>query len=171
MNEDISSFSIKETPLDNSLIATKTIAFGGLTVGVLDCLAATINSGLRGVTFAQVWQYVASGLLGKDSYNYGGFSVMLGLLIHFFIAFSVTAIYCLASRRLSILIKRPILSGTFYGIGVYFVMSHIVSPLSQAAQIPFTLRGLVTGIFIHIFCVGMPIALIARQFAKNTFDK
>jgi hypothetical protein len=167
MNENISTAVFEETTSAAPSHALKTIVAGGLTVGVMDCLAATINSALRGVTFTQVWQYVASGLLGKESNNYGWMSVALGLLIHFFIAFSVTTIFYLASRWLPILVRQAILSGIFYGIGVYFVMGYIVSPLSRAAQFPFTLRGLLTGLFIHIICVGLPIALITRRFAKS----
>lgn len=170
MNEDISTASFDETNPGASSEALKTIVAGGLAVGVMDCLAATINSALRGVTFAQVWQYVASGLLGKDSYGYGWKSVFLGLLIHFFIAFSVTMIFYLASRRFPILIRRAVPFGIFYGIAVYFFMGYVVSPLSAAAKLPFSVRGLLTGIFIHIVCVGLPTALITRHFAKSGFD-
>lgn len=168
MSENSSDVSFEETGSTSfSSQALKTIVTGGLTVGVLDCLAATVNAGLRGVTFAQVWQYVASGLLGRDSYEYGWMSVALGLLIHFFIAFSITAIFYTASLRLPVLIRKPFLSGALYGIAVYFVMGYIVSPLSRVAKGSFTLRGLLTGLFIHIVCIGLPIALITRHFRRR----
>ncbi len=164
MNENIS-----ETPLSLfDSAALKTIVSGGLTVGVMDCLAATINAGRRGVTFSQVWQYVASGLLGKESPGYGWKSVALGLLIHFFIAFTVTTIYYLASRRLPFLVQQTLLCGVLYGIAVYFVMGYVVSPLSAAAKLSFSVSSLLTGLFIHIICVGLPIALIVRRFAKSS---
>lgn len=169
MNENISTASFDETTSGASSRALKTIVAGGLTVGVLDCLAATINSGLRGVTFERVWQYVASGLLGRDSYSYGWKSVFLGLLIHFFIAFSVTIVFYLASRRFPFLIRNALVCGALYGIAVYFVMGYIVSPLSRTARISFTFSGLLTGIFIHLVCVGLPVALITRHFAKSDF--
>ena len=147
--------------------ALKTVVTGGLTVGLMDCLAATISAGLRGVTFTQVWQYVASGLLGKNSSDYGWMSVALGLLIHFFIAFSVVTVYYAASRRLPILIRRAFLFGSLYGVAVYFFMGYLVSPLSRTARIPFSVRGLLTGLFIHVICVGLPAALITRRFAKR----
>lgn len=165
MSENISTASIEETASASFL---KTVAAGGLTVGVLDCAAATISSGLRGVRFTQVWQYVASGLLGRDSYSYGWRSVALGLIIHFFIAFSVATVYYLASRRFPVLIRQAVLSGLLYGIGVYFFMGYVVSPLSHAARLPFSAGSLLTGLFIHVFFVGLPAALITRYFAGRS---
>ena len=141
----------------------RTIWVGGLTVGVLDCLAATLNAGRKGVSFTRVWQYVASGLLGSASYRLGAKSVALGLLVHFFIAFSVTAIYVWASRWLTVLRQRAVLCGTLYGIAVYFFMANVVTPLSAAARLPFSWQGLAIGLAIHIVCIGLPIALITRK--------
>lgn len=165
MNGNISAAVFEETTSAALSRALRTIVVGGITVGVLDCLAATINAGFKGVTFAQVWQYVASGLLGRDSYNHGWKTVFLGLLIHFFIAFSATTVYYAASRRFPILVRQAVLCGTLYGIVVYFVMGYVVTPLSAAQKIPFSVASMLTGIFIHIFCVGLPIALIVRRFA------
>src|SRR5688572_14626722 len=78
MNENIATIVLEESNSAASARAWKTVVSGGLTVGLMDCLAATINAGLRGATFTQVWQYVASGLLGKNSYDYGWWSVALG---------------------------------------------------------------------------------------------
>ena len=167
MNENIATAAFEESISGASALALKTLVTGGLTVGFMDCLAATVNAGLKGATFTQVWQYVASGLLGKNSYDYGRMSVALGLLIHFLIAFSVVTVYYTASRRLPILIRRAFLFGSLYGIAVYFFMGYLVSPLSRTARIPFSVRGLLTGLFIHVLCVGLPAALITRWFAKR----
>jgi hypothetical protein len=166
MIENTSSAVIETTTSDPTQYTLKAILFGGLTVGVLDCLAASSSALIKGRSPAVVWQYVASGLLGKDSYSYGWMTVVLGLLLHFFIAFSVATVYYLASRRFPILVRQAILCGALYGIAVYFFMAYVVSPLSATAQLPFSLSGMVTGILIHIFCVGLPAALIARQFTK-----
>lgn len=167
MSENISVPVIAETISGASGGAFKAIVYGGLTVGVLDCLAASINAMIKGTSPVVVWQYVASGLLGKDSYSYGWMTVVLGLLLHFFIAFSVTTIYYFASRQLLILIRQPILFGILYGMTVYFVMAYVVSPLSATARLPFSWSGLITSLLIHITCVGLPIAFIVRKFAKD----
>lgn len=167
MDENIPTTSIaEETSGAGEAKCLKTIVFGGLTVGVLDCLAAILNAARRGVTFTQVWQFVASGLLGRDSYRYGWASVALGLLIHFLIAFSVVAVYYLASRRFPVLIRQAVLCGALYGVGVYFFMGYVVTPWSAAARVPFSVSAMLIGIFIHIFFVGLPAALIARRFDK-----
>jgi hypothetical protein len=166
MSENVSEVSIEETASGASAQTWKAIVFGGLAVGVLDCLAATINAARSGVSFSRVWQFVASGLLGRESYNYGWSSVALGLLIHFFIAFSVATVYYLASRRFPILIRQAVLFGALYGVAVYFFMGYVVSPLSATAKLPFSFSSMLIGILIHIFFVGLPAALIVRRFAK-----
>lgn len=166
MNENILNPLVDETVADEEPQALKAILFGGLTVGTLDCLAASTSALIKGRSPAVVWQYVASGLLGKESYSYGWMTVVLGLLLHFFIAFSVATVYYAASRRFPILVRQPFLCGPLYGIAVYFFMGYVVSPLSATAPLPFSFSGMITGILIHIFCVGLPAALIARQFSK-----
>ena len=51
----------------------------------------------------------------------------------------------------------------FYGVAVYFFMNRVVVPLSGAIKYPFSLQLLVIGVVIHIFCVGLPIALVVRR--------
>jgi hypothetical protein len=55
-----------------------------------------------------------------------------------------------------------------YGVAVYFFMSRVVVPLSAARKLPFSFEQLLTGLVIHILCVGLPVALLARRSAvKN----
>jgi hypothetical protein len=166
MSEVISAVSFEETELLTTYPALKTIVAGGMTAGIMDCLAATINAGLKGVSFSRVWQYVASGALGKASYDYGGNSVILGLFFHFLIAFTATTVFYFLSRWYPVLISKPFLFGPLYGIVVYFFMGYLVVPLSLVAKIPFSITGMLIGISIHIVCVGLPIALITRRFAN-----
>ncbi|HZS05528.1 MAG TPA: hypothetical protein VFD58_11880 [Blastocatellia bacterium] len=146
--------------------ALYTILFGGLTVGVLDGLAATIIASLRGTSPGRVFQYIASGLLGPDSFNHGSWTVLLGVLLHFLIASIVATIYYFASLRLPILIRQAVVWGALYGIAVQLVMSRIVIPLSAAQALPFSLTGFLRSIVVHIFCVGLPVALFARWSAR-----
>jgi hypothetical protein len=166
MAENISTISFGETVSGGAKIL-KAIGVGGLTVGVLDGIAASMSGVSAGTSPAIVWQYVASGLLGKSSYGYGWKSVLLRLLIHFFIAFTATAIYFAASRRFPMLTRQAVVFGTIYGIAVYFVMGYVVTPLSAAAKLPFSISSTVIGLLIYVFCFGLPIALITRRFAKN----
>ena len=146
--------------------AFQTIIYGGLIVGVLDALDATIFSGLRGVSPSRVWQFVASGLLGRASFDGGMKTAALGLLIHFLIAFILAAIYYGASLYFPVLVRRAVLWGLLYGVAVYFVMNYLVLPLSAAPPLRFSVASFLNGLIGHALLVGLPIALVARHSRK-----
>ena len=146
----------------NTLLA---ILWGGLLCGVLDITAALVVYGYMGAKPLRLLQGIAGGLLGPRTYSGGIATALLGLLCHFVIAFCAAAVFVAASRMMPFLMRHAVLSGVLYGIAVYFFMSRVVVPLSAAAKFPFSLKMMVIGIIIHIFCVGLPIALAARRFA------
>jgi hypothetical protein len=111
-------------------------------------------------------QGIASGLLGAPAFQGGLATALLGLLCHFVIAFGAAAVYFAASRAITFLVQNAVVSGVLYGVAVYFFMSRIVVPLSAADKRPFSLKMMVVGIVIHIFCVGLPISLSVRRFSK-----
>jgi hypothetical protein len=145
--------------------ALKTILSAGLAVGVLDGIAASVNAGFNGSTPVRVFQYVASGLLGRASFEGGFATAALGLLLHFTVALGASAVFFGASRFLPILTRLPFAFGPIYGVIVYFVMREIVSPLSRTNPGTPTIKGMAIMIVIHILFVGLPIALIT---AKST---
>jgi hypothetical protein len=144
----------------------RAILLGGLACAVLDAVAATIDFGIRGVSFTRLWQGVASGLLGSASFQYGAASAALGLFCHVLIAMVAASVFNLAIRYLPSLIKYYLLSGALYGVTVYCFMNLAVIPLSALPKRPFSLSGAIKQIIIHIFCVGLPIALAARRYLK-----
>jgi hypothetical protein len=146
------------------------ILYGGLAVGVLDGLAAVITTLLYGRSPIRMFQGIASGLIGRASTEGGWTTALLGAALHFLIAFIWAAIYNGASLRLPTLIRRAAVWGPIYGVVVYFAMQNIVLPLSAIQKSPFTiapLRQLSQGLIIHIICVGLPIALLARRAAER----
>jgi len=143
--------------------AFETILYGGLVVGVLDALDATIFSGVRGVSPVRVWQFVASGLIGRGSFGGGLKTAALGLSFHFLIAFILAGVYYGASLYLPTLLRRAVWWGLVYGVAVYFVMNYVVLPLSAAPPLPFSLASFINGVAGHALLVGLPIALIARR--------
>ena len=62
--------------------------------------------------------------------------------------------------------EQAIVCGLLYGIAVYGFMNVIVLPLSAVRKIPVSLASLVTGLMIHMFCVGLPIALAVRRYSN-----
>jgi hypothetical protein len=145
--------------------ALPAILVGGAISGALDITAAFVVYGLFGLKPIPLLQGIAAGLLGPRSFTGGLSTAALGLLCHFVIAFSATAVYFAASRRLSFLLRNPVASGVLYGIAVYFFMRWVVVPLSAAKSGPFSLKMTAIGLIIHVICVGRPIAFAVRRFA------
>ena len=143
-----------------------TVVRAGSLCGVLDITAAFVVYGWFGAKPLRLLQGIASGLLGAKAFDGGLATALLGLFCHFFIAFSAAAVYFWLSRWIPFLLKQAVVSGALYGIVVYFFMNRIVVPLSAVAQHPFSLKGMVIGVIIHIFCVGSPISLSVRRYSS-----
>jgi hypothetical protein len=145
--------------------ASRALAAGTLAVGVLDILDAFIFFGLRGAKPIGILQSIASGVLGRAAYQGGMRTAMLGLFLHFVIAFGVVAVYLVATRLIPALNRRPVVYGVIYGVAVYAVMNLIVIPMSAAVlgsgPTPLVVR--VNGVLIHMFGVGLPAALVASR--------
>jgi hypothetical protein len=92
-----------------------------------------------------------------------------GLLCHFGVAFGAASVFLAASRRVRFLTEHAVVAGVAFGIAVYFFMSRVVVPLSRATRFVFSVKMMLIGIGIHIFCVGLPIALGVR-YANDTGD-
>ena len=146
--------------------ALRAVLWGGLTCGAMDITAALLVYGAFGLRPQRLLQGIAGGILGPRTYDGGHATALLGLLCHFCIAFAAAAVYAAASRRAPFLVQHPVATGPLYGVGVYFFMNRIVVPLSRATKYPFSVKMMVIGVVIHIFCVGLPISLTARRFAK-----
>jgi hypothetical protein len=144
-----------------------TAATGGGVGGLLDAIYATVLWGvILGSNPAGVWQGVASGLLGKASFEGGNATALLGLALHFFIAFIMALVYVRASRRLPALLERPLLMGALYGVVLYVVMNFVVVPLSHIGFRPPTLVGFLRAFPPHVILVGPAIALITARRAR-----
>src|SRR4029077_16086674 len=114
-----------------------------------------------------IWQSVASGLIGKSAFDGGTATAALGLALHFFIAFVMALVYVMASRRLPVLISRPIVMGMLYGLALYVVMNFVVVPLSTIGMHPLNPWGAVRALLPHILFVGPAISLIAALRART----
>ena len=137
------------------------IGVGGLIAGALDLTQACILFG---------WDIplaIAAGLLGRQAFHGGAGTYVLGVLLHFFIAFSAAAVYYAASRRLSFLTEHALVCGLFYGAAVEEVMTLVVLPLSALHERgPYELHDLILGLLVHMVVVGLPISFSVRRFAK-----
>jgi len=138
------------------------IMIGGLIAGTFDQISAFISFGW-GVPRA-----VASGLLGAPAFKGGTGTWLLGLALHFFIALSAAAIYCVVSWKLEFLRQHFIVCGMFFGIAVYLVMNLVVVPLSAVPfkGRPFTVAAMIQGLLVHMILIGLPISVSARKLMK-----
>jgi hypothetical protein len=137
----------------------RSIVYAGAACGVMDITAALVVYGSLGIRPMRLLQGVASGLLGPKSYEGGAATALLGLLCHFTVAFGAATVFVVASRKLAFLVRHAVPFGVLYGPVVYFFMQYVVVPLSAARRAPFSLKFMIIGLTIHVFCVGLPIAL------------
>lgn len=140
------------------------ILIGALAVALLDIVEPVIFYALRGVQPIRVFQGVAAGWLGRDSFAGGLPTALVGAATHLFIATIVVTVYWIASQKFPMLTRRPVASGIVYGLAVYVMMTFVVVPLSAAGagiRIPPPVL-LANGIFAHLVCVGLPTAFIVR---------
>lgn len=155
----------------NSTVAVQTfdkrsgllaIVIGGLSAGVIDLAQALFLFGPK------VPLGIAAGLLGRQAVHGAEMSIYaLGILLHFFIAFSAATVYYVASRKLEFLKEHWFICGLFYGAAVDQVMTLIVLPLSALhARGPYKLHDLLLGISVHMVTVGLPISFSIRRLAK-----
>jgi hypothetical protein len=141
----------------NAILA---IGVGGGIAGTIDLLQACILFG---------WDIplaIAAGLLGKQAFEGGSGTYVLGVFLHFFIAFSAASVYYMASRRWAFLIEYPLVCGLFFGGAVQDVMNLVVLPLSALhAKGPYSLHDLILGLAVHMVVIGLPISFSVRRFA------
>ena len=137
---------------------------GGLVAGTFDIVyACTFWAVKRGVPPERIFQSVASGLLGKASFEGGAKTAALGLGLHYFIATSMSVAYYLVARRWSPLRVRPVLLGAAYGALLYVIMNYVVLPLSAAAPGSKDPLWIGLSVAVHAFLIGIPIALFTRR--------
>jgi hypothetical protein len=142
----------------NALLA---IGVGGGIAGVLDLLQACIQDG---------WDIpltIAEGLIGARAEHGGVGTYVLGVFLHFFIAFTAAAVYYAASCRLTFLKEHPLVCGLYFGATVKLVMHLIVFPLCAFhATDPLPVHDLLVGLFQKMVVVGLPISFSVRRFSK-----
>jgi len=138
-----------------------------LIAGTLDITENLVFNLFRGITPKMVFQYIASGLVGMKSFQVGLASVVLGVALHYLIALTWTGIYYAASRKLGILIRRPVICGLLYGAFVYLWMNLVVLPLSGVphAAAAMMLASRISGVLALLFCIGLTIALLVRRYS------
>ena len=141
------------------------VLLGTLVAGTLDIGYAIVVSGLRGVSALTVLQSVASGLLGKESYDGGTTSALLGGVLHYAMMAAFVLAFFVLSRLWPALLRQPFGWGALYGVGVFCVMNFVVVPLSAIGHVIHraALSSLLGELFSHVVFVGMTIGWITSR--------
>ena len=154
--------------------ALQTIGLGGLAIGVLDFIdASTFFPLYYGITFQHVWWGPASGVIGREAARAGGWNTaLLGIAMHFAVAFSIATVYWLLSRGIGIMVRKPVISGLIFGVAAHFVMQCVIVPLSARGGSPANvfnepIGSMMNSLIGHALFVGLPVALIAAWSARK----
>jgi uncharacterized membrane protein YagU involved in acid resistance len=133
----------RKRAVPSSSRASQAILWAGLICGVLDGLSAIAITLFFGGKVIRTFQGIAAGVLGRAAFRNGARAALLGVALHFAIAFGAAAVYYLASRYIPFLIERALAAGVLYGIAVHLFMQFVVIPLSAIGPRPLVLRSFV----------------------------
>jgi len=140
------------------------ILIAGLVAGTMDGLAAIINFLANGGKKPEsIFKYISSGLVGKKAYTGGNTMILLGVLLHYFIALSFTAFFFLLFPKIKWLQNNVVIGGLIYGLFVWVIMNRVVVPLSLIPPRPFVWKSAIINMLILMVCIGLPAALLAKK--------
>jgi uncharacterized membrane protein YagU involved in acid resistance len=152
----------------------KAILIGGLIAGACDITYAIATYYFAyDIPPIRIFQSVAGGWVGREAARAGGMeTALLGGITHFTFTTMFATAYVLVSFVWRDLLRRPYQWGPLYGAWLYFMMNFIVVPnsaLGWPKQLP-PPEIWWSGLFVHMFLVGLPIALAARSFLLDRTD-
>jgi hypothetical protein len=157
--------------------SVKPILYAGGLAGVLDITGACINARVvAGFSPAHVLQSVAGGLLGRGTYNGGLATAALGLVMHFAMALTVATIFYALTRRFRLPkeLWGVVTVGLLYGAAVFAVNNFGTAPFlswvrSLYLHTPILFKPPMgwSQLVIHLFCVGLPIALVMHRYSRS----
>lgn len=142
-----------------SISTPAAILLGGLIAGTLDIGAAALINGRNPLVILLV---IASGLLGKASFQGGLPAVFLGLVLQWLMSLVISAIFVLLSNRVPELKQHWSAAGLAYGVGIFVVMNYLVVPLSEIGHLPQFTVVTFGGNLLAMLGFGLLIAFFAR---------
>jgi glucan phosphoethanolaminetransferase (alkaline phosphatase superfamily) len=155
--------------------AIKPILYAGALCGVLDITAAWINAHMTsGATFTRVLQSVAGGFLGRGAYQGGFAAAVLGLALHFTMVLIVVSVFYALSRWFPLLLRHPVAAGLLYGAAVFGINNFGTAPVLSWVRSLYLHTPVVfkppmgwSQLVIHLFCVGLPVALVIAHYSRK----
>lgn len=155
-----------ETLISRKKCLPCSVIAAGLLVGTLDIGAAFLLALSNGREPIRVLHFIASGVFGESAFSDAGKYAALGLLFHYAIAMTWTALFFLASSKIRSAGDRRVITGILYGCVCWLVMNLVVLPLSNTPPIPFNLKSAMIGAAVLVVAVGLPVSFLAARFEK-----
>ena len=155
--------------MNNQPSAVKTILLAWLIAGTLDGLTAAIVYGpvFGKITVAQLYQFIASAVQGKQAFAGGTASALLGVCFHYCIALTFTIVYFLLFPYIRSFARHKVVAGLCYGIVVWIIMNLGVLPLTQVQRAPLQAVSVIKGALILMLMIGLPISLIVYRYYRR----
>jgi hypothetical protein len=142
-----------------------TLLKAGFIAGSLDILLAFVNAWLSsGVSPERVLRFIASGLIGTKAFQDPDGMALLGLAIHFFIAFFWTAVFFFCYPICKGIVRSKFMQGVLYGIFVWLIMNVVVLPVTNTPKSGFQWSE---GTGILIIAIGFPVAHFTRIYYQE----
>jgi hypothetical protein len=145
----------------------------GLLTGIVDGLFSSVLSvAFYGSTVSRLFQGVASVLLGSEALNGGRRTALIGVLMHFGVAFAWSAVFLFLVLRwewIRGLLASPygvLKVAALYGPFIWMVMSLVVIPVLTHRPPRITSRWWIQW-FGHIPFVGVPIVASSRGASRS----
>ncbi len=140
----------------------KTISFfvkTWLLVGLLDITAAFASFYLStGKSPLIVLKFISSAVMGANAFKEGVVTVLLGLVLHFVVAFLFTLFFFLLYKPLRLYRYHTYLIAVLYGSFIWVVMNRLVLPMTSVKQPSFQLWEAAKAAMILILMIGLPLA-------------
>ena len=139
-----------------------------MITGVVDGLWAVVLTFAYQRSQIRLWQGIAATAFGQGMFDRGAATVLLGLVMHFTVAFTWSAIFLWLVMRWSSLgrvLRTPLGAAkvaVVYGPMIWVVMSLIVIPLLTGNRTPITGRWAIQ-LAGHALFVGLPIVWSIRD--------
>lgn len=163
--------AIASRALDTRNSLLRFIVLGTLIVGTAHTIVyhLIMSNLIDGFPLSSVYQYIASGVLGVSAFEGGTTDALIGVFLHYVVAFVVTCVFILSAERIPFLRRNLILGSLVYGMAVYFVMDMIVIPLSSTPDLPpYTTGRMIINYIEHALVVGLPLGLLMWRNANWT---
>jgi hypothetical protein len=146
----------------HSAVAVGVVAgiIGGIFIDLFLVLANHTN-------IIQVWQFVASGVVGSIAFGAPSFAV-LGFFVHFLVSIVWGVIYTwLAFSAWPFLARSPVLGGLLYGVVVMIAMTTLLMIRHIGPGGPPDASMLVKALIAHTVFFGLPVGLYVARASRR----